>query len=343
MERRRMSEEQRWQIIGMHSTGMTCRAIGRQLGYQTSVISRMITKHAETNTVKDRPRSGRPRVTTQREDRALYRLVRQQRFASSSHLKRQWLPNRQLPTKSVRNRLRATSIALRARRVIKRPLLTDHHKRLRLAWCLARQHWNLRNWRKIHWSDESRFLLHVTDGRARVWRQPNTAYAARNIIPSVPHGGGSVMVWGCISHDCKQDLVTIRGNLTGDRYIREVLQPAVVPHFDAHPLATRPVFMDDNARPHRSRAVAAYLQQEAATALPWPAISADLNPLEHVWDLLGRRIQSLDPPVQNLHELEAALHREWQQLTIQHIRHLTRRMRRRVQAVISVQGGYTRY
>ena len=33
------------------------------------------------------------------------------------------------------------------------------------------------------------------------------------------------MVWGCISHDCKLDLVTIQGNLTGDQYIRDVLQP----------------------------------------------------------------------------------------------------------------------
>jgi hypothetical protein len=63
------------------------------------------------------------------------------------------------------------------------------------------------------------------------------------------------MVWGYISHDCKLDLVTIQGNLTGDQYIRDVLQPVVVPHFDIHPLATRPVYMDDNARPHRSRAV----------------------------------------------------------------------------------------
>ena len=54
------------------------------------------------------------------------------------------------------------------------------------------------------------------------------------------------MVWGCISHDCKLDLVTIQSNLTGDQYIRDVLQP-VVPHFDNHPLATRPVYMDDNA------------------------------------------------------------------------------------------------
>jgi hypothetical protein len=53
------------------------------------------------------------------------------------------------------------------------------------------------------------------------------------------------------------DLVTIQGDLTGDQYIKDILQPVVVPHFDTHPLATRPVYMDDNARPHRSRAVTA--------------------------------------------------------------------------------------
>jgi hypothetical protein len=48
----------------------------------------------------------------------------------------------------------------------------------------------------------------------------------------VPYGGCSVMVWRCISHDCKLDLFTIQGNLTGDQYIRDVLQPVVVPHFN---------------------------------------------------------------------------------------------------------------
>jgi hypothetical protein len=59
----------------------------------------------------------------------------------------------------------------------------------------------------------------------------------------------------------------------------DVLQPVVAPHFDNHPLATRPVYMDDNARPHRSRAVTAYLQSEAVTSVPWPAMSPDLNPI----------------------------------------------------------------
>ena len=77
------------------------------------------------------------------------------------------------------------------------------------------------------------------------WRHKNIAYSTRNIQPTVPYGGDSVMVWGCISHDCKLDLVTIQGNLTGDQYVRDVLQPVVVPHFDNRPLAARLVYMVD--------------------------------------------------------------------------------------------------
>jgi transposase len=53
--------------------------------------------------------------------------------------------------------------------------------------------------------------------------------------------------------------------------------------------------MDDNARPHRSRAVTAYLQSEAVTSVPWPAMNPDLNPIEHIWDMLSRRIHAREP------------------------------------------------
>ena len=173
---------------------MSVKAIGCKMGYHYTVVSRLVRKHTQTNYVKDLLRSGRPRVTSDHDDRTLQRMVRWMPFANSPVLKQHWLPNRRLSTRTVRNRLK--SAGLKSRRVIKRPLLADRHRRSRLAWCLARRGWNLRTWRKIHWSDESRFLLHVTDGRMRVWRHKNTAYTPRNIQPTVPYGGGSVMVWG---------------------------------------------------------------------------------------------------------------------------------------------------
>jgi transposase len=56
--------------------------------------------------------------------------------------------------------------------------------------------------------------------------------------------------------------------------------------------------------------VTSYLQSEAVTSVPWPPMSSDLNPIEHIWDMLCRRIQARDLPVPNIRKLEAALHRE---------------------------------
>jgi transposase len=58
---------------------------------------------------------------------------------------------------------------------------------------------------------------------------------------------------------------------------KNILEASVVSHFDNHPLNTRPVFMDDNARPHRARVVTDYLRDESITTLPWPTRSPDLN------------------------------------------------------------------
>jgi hypothetical protein len=79
------------------------------------------------------------------------------------------------------------------------------------------------------------------------------------------------------------------------------------------------------------------------TSVPWPVMSPDLNPIEHIWDMLCRRMHAREPPVQNIRQLEATLHQEWQKLSQQDIRRLTGGMGRRVEAVIQARGGYTRY
>ncbi|GFX30813.1 transposable element Tcb1 transposase [Trichonephila clavipes] len=67
------------------------------------------------------------------------------------------------------------------------------------------------------------------------------------------------------------------------------------------------LFMDDNARPHRANIVDECLQSEDITRMDWPAYSPDLNPIEHVWDMLGRRIAARQPPPTCLPELRRAL------------------------------------
>ena len=215
MVRQKQSIVTKWQIIGMNNAGLSCREIRRQLGRNYIVINRLVRKYQQTNDVKDRNRPGQARKTSPREDRALLRLVRRCPFSFSTILRDIWIPNRAISTRIVRNRLKPAGY--RSRRPIKHRILTPVEKAARLSWCQVCHRWNLASWTKIHWSDERRFLLHMADGRPREWRKPYVACAASNIQETIPIGGGSVMVWACVSRDFKSDLVTFRGNLTGPR------------------------------------------------------------------------------------------------------------------------------
>jgi hypothetical protein len=187
------------------------------------------------------------------------------------------------------------------------------------------------------------FLLRPTDGRARAWRQRNTSFQENHILGTTAFGGVGATVWGCFSFDDKLDLYVLGGNLTGQKYRDNVLAPRVVPHFDNHALADRSMFMDDNARPHRARIVQHVLQQEAVQTITWPAMSPDINPIEHVWDFIFQKINQRNPKCQNIYELRTAILQEWQQFPQEWLRRRVRGMTWRVTELHNKRGGYTRY
>ena len=49
--------------------------------------------------------------------------------------------------------------------------------------------------------------------------------------------------------------------------------------------------MHDNARPHVARICRQFLNRNNINILPWPAVSPDMNPIEHIWDYLGRKVR----------------------------------------------------
>jgi transposase len=98
------------------------------------------------------------------------------------------------------------------------------------------------------------------------------------------------MVWGGISWEARTELVFIeRGTLTAHRYIEEVLQDHVVGF--AQFAGDGFIFMHDNARPHTARIVTDYLHDVGIDTMNWPARSPDLNPIEHLWDVVRNRLE----------------------------------------------------
>ena len=93
-------------------------------------------------------------------------------------------------------------------------------------------------------------------------------------------------------------------------------------------------FQHDNARPHTALVPANFLAQNNVNVLPWPALSPDMNPIEHIWDELGRRART-NHQINNVQDLTRALQLEWQARPSGLIRRYVNSMRRRIRACIA--------
>ncbi|GFS91028.1 putative transposable element [Trichonephila clavipes] len=134
------------------------------------------------------------------------------------------------------------------------------------------------------------------------------------------------MVWGAIANDSRSTLIVMRGTLTGQRYVDDILRPHVGSFLNGLPEA---IFQQDNARPHTARVAQDYLRH--FQTLPWPARSHDLSPVEHVWDQLKRQM----PGFHSVHDLELAVQDLWAHLPQDNIRCLINSMPDRVAACIA--------
>ena len=97
------------------------------------------------------------------------------------------------------------------------------------------------------------------------------------------------MVWGGIMGRRKSNLIVVQGRLNAQGYINPILQPEAVPFLRRHWPA---ILMHDNAKPQVARICRQFLNKNNVNVLPWPAVSPDMNPIELIWDYLGRKVRA---------------------------------------------------
>ncbi|GFV01743.1 transposable element Tcb1 transposase [Trichonephila clavipes] len=245
-------------IIGKIEEGRKITNVAREFDIAHSVVSRLWKSFKTTGMCSRRHGGGRVRSTTPAEDRYIVLSAKRNRRTTAQQVANQFLAasGKQISRKTVARRLRGGGPYAR------RPVVY-----------------------------ESSFSLSSDCRRQLIWRESGTAYRPEKERYSTC----SIMVWAGIMINGRTRLhVVANGTMTGQRYIDEVLLPHVRLFHGA--VGDKFDFMDDSATCHRTLAVQDCLDSEGIQRLVWPARSLDLNPIENVWDALGRQVGGRNYP-----------------------------------------------
>jgi len=235
-------------------------------------------------------------------------------------------------------------IRINPRKKTKKPFLSKKHKQERLKWARAHQHWTVDDWRRVIFSDETKINLWNSDGIKYCLRKQDTPLQPFHIEETVKHGGGSLMFWGCMtSKGLGYGCQIYDGTMKAVDYIH-ILDTTLKDSLEYYGYGSDDfIFQHDNDRKHTATATKAYLENEEIEVLPWPSQSADLNPIEHVWNYLKVQIGLRDKRPTSIHNLWQVVLEEWEKIPIQFIQSLYTSMPKRIQAVLKARGGHTRY
>lgn len=151
------------EIIKKYNNGMSQKNISEQFGINKSVICRFIQKYLSTGTVETIHRGGRPRKTSTREDQIIVREFKKDPFASSQNVVERLDLN--ISARTVRSR--AIEAGLRSRKTAKKPFISRKNRKARIEFANKHLHWSIDEWRKILFSDESKFNIQGSDSKKK--------------------------------------------------------------------------------------------------------------------------------------------------------------------------------
>lgn len=340
--RRHMDMETAARAVFLLQEGQSQWSVAMQLGVSRRAIRNVWERYQETGSVARRPGTGRVRSTTAQEDRYLRLTARRERTVTARTLQTRLRQSTEprVSDQTIWNRLHEDGQCFRVRAI--RLKLTRAHRAARLRYAREHLEWTMDNWKNVLFTDECKVKFSSVDRGVRVWRREGERFSEPCIHGTDRFEGPSVMIWSGISLYAKTEPVILNeGTVTASSYIEQVVRPHVIPF--SQRLGNNFVFMHDKARAHTARLTQRALSEANITILPWPAMSPDLNPIEHLWDQLKRRLKENYSNVKSQQELINALKLCWEQIPEETVTHLIESVRDRLRECIRRRGGLTRY
>ncbi|KAG2468183.1 TC1A transposase, partial [Polypterus senegalus] len=342
MKSKELSVDQRDRIVSRHKSGEDYRKISGALKVPMRTVAPIIRKWKKFETTRTLPRAGRPSKLSDQWRRALVREVTRNPMVTLLELQRSSV-ERGEPSRRTTVSAAIHQSGLYGRVARRKPLLSKRHMAARLEFAKRdlKDSQTMRN--KILWSDKTKIKLFGVNVRRHVWRKPGTTHHQANTIPTVKHGGGSIMLWGCFSAAGTGRLVRIKGKMTAAMY-RDILDENLLQSALDLRLGRRFIFQEDNDPKHIAKICfprKEWLQDNSVNVLEWPSQSPDLNPIEHLWRDLKMAVHRHFPS--NLMELERCCKEKWAKLAKDRCAKLVASYLKRLEAVIAAKGALTKY
>ncbi|DBA02896.1 TPA: hypothetical protein N0F65_005923 [Lagenidium giganteum] len=295
-----LSEREKGIILGLKAASYTSVAFGKEIGRSEKAV-RSVLKDPEGK--KRRPRTGRPKCLSPRDERSVFRLACKRQMSSA---KIKAMLNLSCSRSTVCRALRGTKIA----KYIERkpaPALKAEHKGRRVAFATEKYYWH-----------DSRLLPEIFSKRV----------------------AGGVMVWSAMSARGTSEIKFLEGRQNAVKY-QETLTTHLLPFIDKLCLADddfQPIFQQDRAGFHRTKSIEAWLEDENIITMSWPAKSLDLSPIEKLWGDLVLAVYEHGRQFESVNDLRAQILISWSKIKVERLKRLMSEMPTRMALVLKSAG-----
>lgn len=251
------------------------------------------------------------------------------------------MKGRSLSSKTVRRALH--NAGLKATTKKKKPTISQKNRKERLAFAKSHKDWTVEDWKRVIFSDETKINRFGSDGRNWTWRRDGESLQPKDVKQTMKNGGGSIMLWGCITASGVGYICEIQGIMDQHLY-KEILQGELSDTIEFYNMDEADlIFMQDNDPKHKAKSILSYLRDQEYEVMNWPAQSPDLNPIENCWSHLKSKIYSYKLGAKSMHELWRRVETEWEAISKDYIDKLYESMPRRMAECIRANGYWTKY